>query len=164
MFSWIEYTVRINPRWNLPESQTSHPGVLNAALTPSTMLKSSVRSFVFLFGKERKRKKKERNEESSSAAGLVKQDLDLALVGSWWFMEKLDRFSIRWEWKSIFFFFFLKKEFFSKVFVFVSLRIFSNGNSASWSTPVTISWPTIRLYDGRHPDCGQPVVANAHFL
>lgn len=78
-------------------------------------------------------------------------------------MEKLDRFSIRWEWKSIFFFF-LKKEFFSKVFVFVSLRIFSNGNSASWSTPVTISWPTIRLYDGRHPDCGQPVVANAHFL
>lgn len=128
------------------------------------VLKSSVRSFVFLFGKERKRKKKERNEESSSAAGLVKQDLDLALVGSWWFMEKLDRFSIRWEWKSIFFFFFLKKEFFSKVFVFVSLRIFSNGNSASWSTPVTISWPTIRLYDGRHPDCGQPVVANAHFL
>lgn len=124
-----------------------------------------LRAFVCLPLWERKeKKKKERNEESSSAAGLVKQDLDLDLVGSWWFMEKLDRFSIRWEWKSIFFFFFLKKEFFSKVFVFVSLRIFSNGNSASWSTPVTISWPTIRLYDGRHPDCGQPVVANAHFL
>lgn len=163
MFSWIEYTVRINPRWNLPESQTSHPGVLNAALTPSTSYSNP--PFVCLPLWERKeKKKKERNEESSSAAGLVKQDLDLALVGSWWFMEKLDRFSIRWEWKSIFFFFFLKKEFFSKVFVFVSLRIFSNGNSASWSTPVTISWPTIRLYDGRHPDCGQPVVANAHFL
>lgn len=130
------------------------------------VLKSSVRSFVFLFGKERKRKKKERNEESSSAAGLVKQDffwiwISLEADDLW---EKLDRFSIRWEWKSIFFFFFLKKEFFSKVFVFVSLRIFSNGNSASWFTPMTISWPTIRLYDGRHPDCGQPVVANAHFL
>lgn len=34
----------------------------------------------------------------------------------------------------------------------------------SWSTPVTaISWSTIDV-DGRHPDCGQPVVANAHFL
>lgn len=159
--------MRINPRWNLPESQTSHPGVLNAALTPSTSCSNPpcVRLSSSL-GKKGKEKKKERNEESSSAAGLVKQDffwiwISLEADDLW---EKLDRFSIRWEWKSIFFFFFLKKEFFSKVFVFVSLRIFSNGNSASWSTPVTISWPTIRLYDGRHPDCGQPVVANAHFL
>lgn len=110
MFSWIVHGAN-KPRWNLPESQTSHPGVLNAALTPSTMLKC-----VRLSSSLGKKRKEKRGEKSSSAAGFgFGPRWKLKIYG-----KKLDRFSIKREVN------FLMNEFFSKV---CFLRIFCNGNS-----------------------------------